>query len=111
MCSSDLVTVAGCAVGLVRGAFAVAETGSVVLVEERAEDRAVSMLAPIVIQVVDRADVLPRLEALLERVLLAPGGPPVFASVTTGPSRTADIERSLTIGVHGPHEVHVVVLG
>lgn len=107
----DHATVAGGAVGVVRGALGIAETGSVLLLEERAEDRAVSMLSPIVIQVLDRPDVVPQLDALLDRVLLAPGGPPVFASLTTGPSRTADIERSLTIGVHGPHEVHVVVLG
>jgi len=104
-------TTAGGAVGIVRGALGIAETGSVVLIEERSEDRAVSMLSPIVVQVLDRAAIEARLEAVLERVLLAPGGPPTFASLTTGPSRTADIEMSLTIGVHGPHEVHVVVLG
>jgi len=38
-------------------------------------------------------------------------GLPAYASLTTGPSRTADIERSLTIGVQGPNAVHVVVLG
>ncbi|MFA7249055.1 MAG: LUD domain-containing protein [Dehalococcoidia bacterium] len=102
---------ASASVGVVRGALGIAETGSVLLVEERAEDRAVSMLSPVVIQVLHRDEVVSRLEALLERVLLAPGGPPVFASLTTGPSRTADIERALTIGVHGPREVHVVVLG
>lgn len=105
------VTVAGGAVGIVRGAYGIAETGSVVLIEERSEDRAVSMLSPIVVQVLDRDAIEARLDTVVERVLLAPGGPPTFASLTTGPSRTADIERSLTIGVHGPHEVHVVILG
>lgn len=103
---------AGGAVGIVRGALGIAETGSVLLVEERSEDRAVSMLTPVVIQVVDRDQVYPTLDVLLERLFRGfAGGPPAFASLSTGPSRTADIERSLTIGVHGPHEVHVVLLG
>ena len=102
------VTADGSSVGIVRGALGVAETGSVLLVEERSEDRAVSMLSPVVIQVIDRDQIFPRLEALLERLFAAP---PVFASLSTGPSRTADIERALTIGVHGPHDVHVVILG
>lgn len=103
---------AGGAVGIVRGALGIAETGSVMLVEERSEDRAVSMLSPVVIQVIDRDQVYPTLDVLLERLFHGfEGGPPTFASLSTGPSRTADIERSLTIGVHGPHEVHVVLLG
>jgi L-lactate dehydrogenase complex protein LldG len=103
---------AGGAVGIVRGALGIAETGSVMLVEERSEDRAVSMLSPVVIQVLDRDEVYPTLEVLLERLFHGfAGGPPTFASLSTGPSRTADIERSLTIGVHGPHEIHVVLLG
>jgi L-lactate dehydrogenase complex protein LldG len=103
---------AGGAVGIVRGALGIAETGSVLLVEERSEDRAVSMLSPIVIHVVDRDQVYPTLDVLLEQLFRrVDGGPPTFASLSTGPSRTADIERSLTIGVHGPHDVHVVLLG
>lgn len=33
-----------------------------------------------------------------------------YLSITTGPSRTADIERVLTIGVHGPKELHILIL-
>ena len=38
------------------------------------------------------------------------GEPRQYLSIITGPSRTADIERSLTIGVQGPSELHVVLL-
>lgn len=104
----DHAVTATAAVGIVRGALGIAETGSVLLVEEHSSDRAVSMLPPVVVQLLDHTDIRPTLDALLERVFAAP---PTFASLTTGPSRTADIERALTIGVHGPHDVHVVILG
>ena len=103
------VSVADAAVGIVRGVLAVAETGSVLLVEPDLSDRCVSMLSHALIQVVDRSQVVASLDAVAE--VLAAAGPPAYASLVTGPSRTADIERSLTIGVQGPREVHVVVLG
>jgi L-lactate dehydrogenase complex protein LldG len=102
-------SIADAEVGIVRGVIAVAETGSVLLVEEELADRSVSMLSRALIQVVDRGNVVAGLEAMAER--LVAGGPPCYASLTTGPSRTADIERSLTIGVQGPNQVHVVILG
>jgi L-lactate dehydrogenase complex protein LldG len=48
------------------------------------------------------------LQGLLASKLSMPG--PAYLSLTTGPSRTADIERVLTIGVHGPKELHILVL-
>jgi L-lactate dehydrogenase complex protein LldG len=103
--------VADVSVGIVRGRAAVAETGSVLLLEESMADRAVSMLARTLIEVVAYDDLLPDLFAL--RPILAPAGSraPRYASLVTGPSRTADIERSLTIGVQGPGAVHVVLFG
>lgn len=88
---------------------AIAETGSVVLVEP---DRAALLLdlwAHHLVVAVDRAHLLATL----------PDAAPVLARATTtgvvtvlsGPSRTADIERKLSIGVQGPREVTVVVIG
>lgn len=102
-------SVADAAVGIVRGVLAVAETGSVLLVEPDLADRCVSMLSLALIQVVAREHVVDSLDAVPGALLAA--GLPAYASLTTGPSRTADIERSLTIGVQGPNAVHVVVLG
>jgi L-lactate dehydrogenase complex protein LldG len=36
--------------------------------------------------------------------------PPPYISFVTGASRTSDIERTLTIGVHGPSQLHVIVV-
>jgi L-lactate dehydrogenase complex protein LldG len=48
------------------------------------------------------------LHDLLSDMLTTTG--PSRLSITTGPSRTADIERVLTIGVHGPKELHLLIL-
>jgi len=53
------------------------------------------------------ADILPS----LEQAIRLPEVVSVPATVlVTGPSRTADIEMTLTIGVHGPKELHVFVV-
>jgi L-lactate dehydrogenase complex protein LldG len=101
--------VADVPVAIVAGVLAVAESGSVLVSEHELRDRVVTMLCKRLIQVVVAADVVDRLEDAA--AWLTPrGGQAGFASLMTGPSRTADIERSLTIGVQGPDEVDVLVL-
>jgi len=101
--------VADVPVGVVVGELAVAETGSVLVSEHALADRVVTMLCQRLVQVVPVERIADRLESVAE--WLAPrGGTAGFASLMTGPSRTADIERSLTIGVQGPDTVDVVVL-
>lgn len=101
--------VADVPVAIVAGVLAVAETGSVLVSEHDLADRVVTMLCHRLLQVVPAADVVDRLEDVAAW-LAAGGGQAGFVSLMTGPSRTADIERSLTIGVQGPDEVDVLVL-
>lgn len=102
--------VADVPVGVAAGELGVAETGSVLVAEHHLTDRVVTMLCDRLVLVLDRSSIADRLEDAA-RWLSEAKGRAGFASLITGPSRTADIERSLTIGVQGPQEVDVVVLG
>jgi L-lactate dehydrogenase complex protein LldG len=102
-------TVADVGIGLVRGELGVAETGSVLVSEHTLGDRVVTMLCHRLIQVVHSGDIVARLDDVA-RWMSERRGIASFVSLMTGPSRTADIERSLTIGVQGPQEVGVRVL-
>ena len=92
------------------GLFAVAETGSVAVSWPRHE-RAQALLSERLYLLVPRDEVVPTLDAALARInaLVRAGNP--YLTFMTGPSRTADIERALTVGVHGPRELHVVFVG
>jgi len=93
-------------VGVSRAAYGLADTGSVVLLAAPEEPRARSLLPPVHVTILDEDDLLPGLAELFAEV--GPSLPSALA-VVTGPSRSADIEQSLTIGVHGPGEVHIVL--
>jgi len=96
-------------VGFVLGMHAVAETGSVLLAEPTLADRAVGELTLTCVQIVQTETLLPGLDeagAVLRRLALRPKG--AYATLVTGPSRTADIEMSLTVGVQGPGKVAVL---
>jgi L-lactate dehydrogenase complex protein LldG len=93
----------------VTGAYAaLADTGGLVLVSGPGRGRLASLLPPVHIAVVEERRLRPSLAAVLrEEPRLFEAGSNVV--VVAGPSRTADIEMTLTHGVHGPKHVHVIL--
>ena len=87
-------------VGVTKAWVGLADTGSVL---EADEELFGSLLPEIHLTVLQAEDILPSLPDAID---LVKGKNAVFI---TGPSRTADIEMTLTIGVHGPRELHVFV--
>ena len=103
---------AAASVAVVGAIAAIAATGSVVLDSRRAHGRSAALLAPVAVFVVRRADLLSTPADLLHHTAARwPDGLPSQVVLVSGPSRSADIEMTLTRGVHGPGEVHVVLVG
>ena len=100
-------------VGVIQADFGLAETGSVVLVAGPEKPRIVSLLPPVCYFVLPLGNLINSMSDLMKELQSRheKGEMPATVNVVTGPSRTADIELSLTVGVHGPGEVHVVLVG
>jgi L-lactate utilization protein LutC len=91
--------------------YLVAETGTVVLSARFDEPRSLSLLPPIHIAVAERGQLLPDLFDLFRpEARQGRQGPPSCLTLITGPSKTGDIELKLVTGVHGPGEIHVVLI-
>ncbi len=107
--SDPLRSIADRPVGIAVARLAIAETGSVLLIEPSTIDRAVSLLTRHLIVAVQETDILDDLAEGFDWLAQQPRAA-AYATFVTGPSRTADIERSLTIGVQGPSRLTVAVL-
>ena len=94
--------------GVSRALYGLADTGSVVLASSPDEPRARSLLPAVHVSLLERDRILPGLAELFAAVR---GDMPSSLAIVTGPSRSADIAQTLVVGVHGPGEVHVVLLG
>jgi L-lactate dehydrogenase complex protein LldG len=94
--------------GVSRAVYALADTGSVVLAASPEETRSASLLPDVHVTLVSEDVILAGLEELFEAV---GDDLPSSLAIVTGPSRSADIEQLLTVGVHGPGEVHVAIQG
>ena len=104
-----LRSIADRAVGITVSTLAVAQTGSVLLIEPSPLERAVSLLTRHLIVALSADDLVDELADGFRWLAEQPRAA-AYATFVTGPSRTADIERSLTIGVQGPSRLTVVVL-
>ncbi|MCB0191152.1 MAG: lactate utilization protein [Anaerolineae bacterium] len=95
-------------VGLTGANGALADTGAIALISGPDRGRLASLLPPVHIAILSRQTIYPSLPAFLaeQTKITAMGSNLVFIA---GPSRTGDIEMTLTMGVHGPGEVHVII--
>jgi L-lactate dehydrogenase complex protein LldG len=92
--------------GVTGAAFALAATGTVGLACGPGSPRSVSLVPPAHVCVVRTADIVEDLATALARIPEMPSGL-VWIS---GPSRSADLELTLTLGVHGPGQVDIVLV-
>lgn len=101
-------------VGLTGTDYALAETGSLVILPRRGLSRLVSLVPPVHIALVRPEEVLESLHDLflLRRLEYYRRGGEMgsYLNFITGPSRTADIEMTIVQGVHGPKAVHLVLI-
>ncbi len=96
--------------GITSADYALADTGTLVLLSTPAEARMISLLPPAHIAVVPSSRLLTGLDELFT-LLPDPAAAASAMVLVTGPSRTADIEQILVRGVHGPGEITVVLAG
>ena len=95
----------------ITGAFcAIAETGTLMTVTGPQTPATVSLLPETHIAVVSSSRIVRGMEEAWQLMRDELGRPPRAVSFISGPSRTADIEQTVTLGAHGPYRVHVVLV-
>jgi L-lactate utilization protein LutC len=94
--------------GITEVDWLIAETGSIVLTSRPGQARSLSLLPPVHIAVAHQSQLIPDLFDLFEKCTA--NTLPANVTLVTGPSKTGDIELRLVTGVHGPGEVHVVLV-
>lgn len=105
---SDREALFGADAGVTSAQHAVAETGTLVLVSSDERHRLASLVPPLHVAVLRTDAMLDTMAAALRAVHA--DGPAPTVTFVTGPSRTADIELTLVVGVHGPRHLHVVLV-
>jgi len=101
--STDL---AACHASITDCEFLIARTGSMMLSSAQPQGRTASVYAPVHICIAYTDQLVPDIKDALEKVKEKYAAQlPSLITLATGPSRTADIEKTLVVGVHGPKEV------
>jgi L-lactate dehydrogenase complex protein LldG len=102
---------ANCDVSITGCEYLVARTGSIVLSSAQQSGRSVSVYAPIHVCIAYTNQLVYDIKDALQAAKDKYGkNLPSLLSFATGPSRTADIEKTLVVGVHGPKEVYLFLV-
>ncbi len=96
----------------ITGAFAgIAETGTLMLLSGPQTPATVSLLPETHIAVVDKSRIVATMEDAWDRLRVEHGKLPRAVNFISGPSRTADVEQTVTLGAHGPYRVLIIIVG
>lgn len=107
-------TAAAAGIGVSGVDYALADTGTLVLLAREGRARSISLLPSVHIALIRPEQVIEGLDDLFSLLRDSTDRDEVASSAVTfitGPSRTADIELTLVVGVHGPQELHAVLVG
>jgi len=102
-------------IGITEADFGIADTGTLVLIANEKQPRSVSLIPPIHVAILQSDVILEKMEdvfSILKNSLDETGSIAKLTSCITfitGPSRTGDIELNITLGVHGPKELVVLI--
>ena len=97
-------------VGITHADMAVSQTATVIIRTARDEDRLASCLPRVHIAIVSTTRLVEKLTDATQYLKAnLQTNEPCVISFVSGPSRTSDIEMKQVLGVHGPHEVHVIL--
>jgi len=98
-------------VGLTFCEFLIARLGSVMVSAKQASGRRLPAYSPVHIVIAYSSQLVPDIKQALSGMKEKYGNKlPSLISLLTGPSRTADIEKTLVVGVHGPKEIYVLLV-
>jgi len=109
--SGEITTLSHAPVGITGAQAGLADSGTLVLQNLPGQPAPMSLLPEVHVALLSARDIYPNLQNYLD-ALDSPAGTVSASSNTvfiTGPSRTADIELSLTVGVHGPGKLVVIL--
>jgi L-lactate dehydrogenase complex protein LldG len=96
--------------GLVLARAGIAETGSLLMAEDALAPRLVEMLTSVCVALLPISAIVPSLDEAGDLLARLERDGHRYMSFVTGPSRTGDIEMVLTVGVHGPKALHILIL-
>lgn len=108
---NDYKNLASCDVAITGCEYLVARTGSIMMSAAEQSGRNTSVYAPVHVCIAYTSQLVFDIKDALEGVKEKYGKElPSLITFATGPSRTADIEKTLVVGVHGPKEVYVFLV-
>lgn len=100
----------GIDMGLTLAEYGIADTGTLVIASDSEEIRLATMLCEVHVAVLNVSDIRPSADDMAEELSAMTARTGSYTAFITGASRTADIERVLAIGVHGPLELHIILV-